>query len=449
MRKKVPLPMAIAALAATALLAQQARRLEPDPSVAKIPVEQDVQIGRQVAQELAKQYPLVRNEQVQPLLDRMIRRLTSQPDAGKFPYNISLVADPSINAAAYPGGTMIIHTGLISSADNEDQVAGVLGHEVSHVALRHGVANMVKAQKYQMGAGIAGALAGIFLGGGIAGQLAQMGVGMTAQTMMLRNSREFERQADILGTRLMNGAGYNPIEMARFFEKLEASGGSRGPEFLQSHPNPGNRVKLVEQEIQALPRTTYNAAQPQQFRQAQQAVQGIKVPTRNADGSLPTNAPRQGSVQPRYQGRTFQIDNPAGWEIFASDQDPDSVTIAPRSGLQRGSHGGVDIGLGVMVGKAQRSGNLRQSTQSLIRSLSQQNRNMRVGGQRQLSVDGNPALLTTMTSDSAMGGEEFDYLVTVALPDRLFYGVFIAPTDDAQRWQPIFQRMIESIRFAR
>ena len=86
------------------------------------------------------------------------------------------------------------------------------------------------------------------------GQLAQLGIGLGANSVLLKYSRDAESDADLLGARMMAKAGYNPMEMARFFEKLEAQGGRGGPQFLQSHPNPGNRMKAIQEEIQYLPR---------------------------------------------------------------------------------------------------------------------------------------------------------------------------------------------------
>ena len=86
------------------------------------------------------------------------------------------------------------------------------------------------------------------------GQLAQLGVGLGANSVLLKFSRDAERDADLLGARMMAQAGYNPIEMARFFEKLEAQGGRGGPSFLSDHPNPGNRIQVVQEEISFMPR---------------------------------------------------------------------------------------------------------------------------------------------------------------------------------------------------
>jgi predicted Zn-dependent protease len=162
-----------------------------------------------------------------------------------------VVNDKSINAFALPGGPMFVHTGLIASADNEAQIAGVFAHEISHVALRHGTNQASKSSLLQLPAALAGGAVG---NGSILGQLAQMGIGFGANSLLLRYSRNAERDADLMGTRMMAGAGYDPIEMARFFEKLKGEAGTaKGLQFFSDHPDPGNRVKAVEDEIRYLP----------------------------------------------------------------------------------------------------------------------------------------------------------------------------------------------------
>lgn len=440
----------------SALFAQKLKELKPASSVANIPKEEDIKIGQKVGAEAEQQYPVIKNPQLQAYVTRIVEKLAKQPEAEGYPYTIKPIYDDSINAFAYPGGAMFIHTGLIKAADNEDQVAGVLGHEISHVALRHGMAGMVRAQKAQAMAGIGGALAGIFLGGGALGSLAQMGIGLGTQSVLLKNSRDAETQADLLGTRIMNGAGYNPIEMARFFEKLEADGGSRGPAFFADHPNPGNRVEMVEAEIQLLPRRTYDAAvSVQEFQRIKQLVGTIPAPPKptgkpgQGGGPASQGGGQQGQVSQgqngmkRYSGQTFQIDFPGQWQVFVGQQGLDSVTLAPKNGVTQ--QGGVNTG--VVFGAAQKQGNLQQNTSALLQRLSQ-NQNMRPGDSRSMQVGGQPGIMTTMTSPSALGGNEIDYVVTTQLADRLFYAVFVVPEKNLQQAQPIYQQMIQTIRFA-
>lgn len=434
------------------LVAQRLRELKPASSVENIPIEKDIEIGRQASQEVPKQMAVIDDPTIQPVIDRMIRNLTANGRAGDYPYSIRLVYEDSINAFAFPGGAMFIHTGLIRRADNEEQVAGVLAHEVSHVALRHGIANMVRAQRAQTFAGIGGALAGIFLGGGAAGGLAQMGIGLTAQTLMLKYSRGAETEADLLGTRLMNAAGYNPIEMARFFEKLEAEAGrgSKLEEFFASHPNPGNRVRSVEEEIQLLPRNQYNAARQDEFLRAKTAIASIKPPARPkpaAGGGAGRVSQTSGGMQ-RYAGQTFAMEFPQGWQVFGSQGSADNVTLAPRDAIKQ-TQDGTQVGLGTIVSLAQSAGELRRSTEAFLRQIQEANPSMQIGQSRQLTVGGAPAILTQVSTQSPFGGNETVYLLTVDRGQFLWTAAFITPDQQLQKAQPVFERMIRSVQFAR
>jgi predicted Zn-dependent protease len=241
--------------------------------------QQDIELGKEAAAQVERQMQIVRDPQIVSYIQQIGRSLASQPQAGDFPYSFEVVNDPSINAFALPGGPTFVNTGLIRAADNEAQIAGVIAHEISHVALRHGTNQASKANLIQLPAMLAGSI----IGGGngsLLGQLAELGIGLGANSVLLKFSRTAETEADLLGTQIMAGAGYNPIEMARFFQKLEAQGGSGGPQFLSDHPNPGNRMKQIEEEIATLPRRNYSEGNTAQFQQVKARVGGLPAPSR-------------------------------------------------------------------------------------------------------------------------------------------------------------------------
>ena len=155
-----------------------------------------------------------------------------------------------INAFALPGGPMYVNRGMLEAAKTEGEVAGVVAHELSHVALRHGTAQATKATPYEVGT-IAGAILGAIVGGN-AGAAISQGTQFGSGTAFLRYSREFEKQADIEGSQIMARAGYDPRDMANMFKTIEQQGGSGGPQWLSDHPNPGNRYNYILQEAQSL-----------------------------------------------------------------------------------------------------------------------------------------------------------------------------------------------------
>jgi predicted Zn-dependent protease len=222
-----------------------------------------------------KQMTVIQDPVLTAYVTRVGKRLTSSREAQEsgFPFTFEVVADPSINAFALPGGPMFINTGLLRAVDNEAQLAGVIGHEMSHVILRHGTNQASKRNLIQLPAALAAQVAG---NGSMTGQLAQLGIGLGASSVLLRFSRSAETQADLMGSHLMAEAGYNPAEMARFFNKLNAQGG-HGLQFLSDHPNPDNRERAIQQEARALPQKSYGS-ETGDFKKMKAAVAQIHEP---------------------------------------------------------------------------------------------------------------------------------------------------------------------------
>ena len=215
------------------------------------PESKDIELGRQAAQQAERQLPLLNDRRVQDYVERVGRRLVEAIPAefqhSQFHYTFKVLDVRDLNAFALPGGFTYVNRGLIEAAHNEGELAGAMAHEISHVALRHGTAQAAKARKYQYGAAAVGIL-GAILGAPGAGQLGQMGVG----AYFLKFSREYEKQADILGSHIMANAGYDPHDLANIFRTLEQQGGSGGPQWLSDHPNPGNRYEYISREAEAL-----------------------------------------------------------------------------------------------------------------------------------------------------------------------------------------------------
>src|SRR5690242_1367697 len=198
MRKKTLVKvLLVAGAAATLCLAR--RPGEPlRPGFNLFSKQQDIELGQEAAAQVRQKVTIVQNQFLQDYVQRVGKRLTSQPEAAGWPFTFTVILDPSINAFALPGGAMFINTGAISAADNEAQLAGVMGHEMSHVILRHGTNQATKANFTQLPAALAGQIAG---NGSMLGQLAQMGIGLGDNSVLLKFSRSAESQADLTGDR--------------------------------------------------------------------------------------------------------------------------------------------------------------------------------------------------------------------------------------------------------
>jgi hypothetical protein len=429
------------------------KRRDPKPGFNLFSIENDIQLGAEAKAEIEKQMQVVNDREINDFIQSIGAKLTARPEAGKYPFSFQVVNQKSINAFALPGGPMFIHSGLILAADNEAQIAGVMAHEISHVALRHGTNQASKANLIQLPAMLAGSLAGK----SILGQLAQLGIGLGANSVLLKYSRSAESDADLVGTRIMAGAGYNPVEMARFFEKLEAEGGRGGSvaQFFSDHPNPANRKQAIEEELRYLPARNY-VTDTGRLARVKAVVAKLPEPPkpRAAEAQPGGGAPpeiRPAARLRQYRGRGFGISYPENWETFESQQSS-SVTIAPREGLVQGQGGNVAIGFGVIIDVyAPRSGSvdLDRDTADLVRQLSGSNTGMRVTrAARGSTVDGCRALTVSLSSPSPFRGQEVDRLVTVDRGQDVLYLVFVAPEAEFPRLEPTFDQMLQSLRLA-
>ncbi len=164
---------------------------------------------------------------------------------------------------------MYVHTGLLRAADNEGEVAGVLAHEMSHVALRHGAAQVGKQQRWGTVFGLAGAAVGMVAKDsngecGMLCQLGQTGIGIGGSSVLMKFSRGFERDADLNGARMLASTGYDPIGLPAFFEKLQKQVGTASEPkglalWMSSHPATGSRIQYVSQDMTFYPKREYTA----------------------------------------------------------------------------------------------------------------------------------------------------------------------------------------------
>lgn len=206
--------------------------------------ENEIAIGLQSAPQMAQQHGgLHPNNQFQALVDNVGEKLVNNSIARETPYRYEfhLLNDPkTINAFALPGGQIFITYALFSQLENEDQLAGVLGHEIGHVLGRHS-AERIAESEYWQGLTTAGAV-GADMGGVI---------GSIGQNTLLTNGREDELESDDLGVKFMIAAGYNPQEMIGVMKILKAAAGpNRVPEFQSTHPDPDNRIEKIQESIE-------------------------------------------------------------------------------------------------------------------------------------------------------------------------------------------------------
>ena len=436
------------------------------PPKNKFTPQQDVDYGMQAAAEIRKQYPVITDEAIAGYLSMLGHRLVAvaPPELNhpEFRYSFTPVNVKEINAFALPGGPMFVHRGMFDAAATEGEVVGVMAHELSHVLLRHGTANETKAQNPWLQLGqIAGAVGGAVVGGGYGSMIAQ-GSQFGLGTIMLRYSRDFEKQADLLGAQLMARAGYDPRELAHMFETIEReSKGGANPQWLSSHPNPGNRTAYITQEAEALtiaPAPDTSQFQPIKARFSTQPKPKTmaEVESGHARGTSGDGAPRSvGTVgQPipapssQFRGFSagiFQASVPDNWTAL---QSTSSVKVVPQNGY--GELNGQSVFThGVEFGIAKSSSrDLGEATKAFMQSVAQSNPELRTSGNQQyVQMSGRTALATPLSNPSPLGGQERITLATTFLVDgSLFYFISVTPESDANALQATFRRIFQSIK---
>lgn len=219
-----------------------------------ISIEEEWQLGNQLAQDVARQMPVERDAYVTALG----QRIAAQTPMANLPWNFYVVRNNEINAFAIPGGHVYVHSGLINAASNASELSGVMAHEISHVVARHSTEQISR----QYGLSV---LAGIILGQNPA-VYQQLLAQILAGGAFARFSREAEREADDLGVRSMNQAGYNPDGMVTMFQKLlarEKSQPGTVEKFFSTHPLTADRIKDVQNEISKLPQKATRTDEPE------------------------------------------------------------------------------------------------------------------------------------------------------------------------------------------
>jgi hypothetical protein len=440
------------------------------PPKNKYSPQQDVQLGREASTQVEQQLPLLRDDNITSYVSDIGRRLVSAIPAElqhpEFNYTFKVVNVKEINAFALPGGPMYVNRGMIEAAKSEGEVAGVVAHELSHVALRHGTAQATKATKYEIGT-IAGAVIGAIVGGQ-AGNVIAQGTQFGLGTAFLRFSREFEREADIEGSQIMARAGYDPRDMANMFQTIEKQGGPGGPQWLSDHPNPGDRSAYILKEAESLhvENATHDtgAFQSAQTRLRQMPpAPSTEDATRNAGrttggsptgtagaGRITANVERPSSRYTSYtEGNLFRVSVPSNWRELAGNN---SVTFAPDGGYGASNQQSV-FTHGVEAGLTRNeTHDLQTATDELVQGLTQANPRMgRNSSYDRGTIGGRQGLRTVLSNQNEVTGRpERVALYTTLLDDgTLFYLIGVAPDNEFSSYDQVFNRVAGSLQFVR
>jgi len=425
-------------------------------------IADDVKLGREASDEVRKELPMLNDQRVDGWVEdigaMLVQAIPSEFEHREFRYTFDVVNQKEINAFALPGGPMYLNRGMIEAATTEGEVAGVMAHEISHVALRHGTAQATKSQTPALW-GALGQLGGAIIGGGL-GQVLSSGSQIYAGLTMMKYSREFETQADLLGAQILARAGYDPREMANMFRTIEKESGGSGPQWMSSHPNPGNRYNAITNEARLL--QVKGNANTGQFQSIQARLDGMSpaltaeqiASAKKKGGNAPTGtAGRSVRVDPpssTYRTRSpidlLRLSVPSNWDEVDAEN---GITYAPNGAFFRDDNGSTAFTHGVQVGVAQGSGNLQRDTQQLLNAFKRGNPKLRQQTSLQRDTIGNRSGYTTILSNvsEVTGQQERIALSTTTLKDgNVLYVVGVAPQADAQTYDGAFRRVRQSVQ---
>lgn len=442
------------------------------PPKNKFPVTEDVRLGKEAAAEVRTTMPLLQDAAVAKYLSALGKRLVAavppQYRVPEFTYTFEVVNQGDINAFALPGGPMFVNRGMMEKVSAEGGVAGVMAHELSHVLLRHGTAQITKAQRFQIGA-IAGQVLGAVVGGATGGLIAQ-GSEFGLGTYLLKYSREYEKQADLLGVQILARAGWQPREMAEVFKAIEKEGGAAGPQWMSSHPNPGNRYEYLLKEGQSL--TVAPGATPRDFESVRARLASMppaytaqQVAQMQKQGG-PKNAPAPGGSAPPPATRTVtvpapaatartvnaagvQVAVPANWPLQTALSE---ATFAP-DGAVFTTNGSVAFTHGVQLGFVRPSTpRLEVEHAAFIKGLSAGNPAVSWNGAAtDTTAGGRPARVSTLGNVSEVTGNREQLRVVTALSadGRLFYLIGVWPESEVAIYGQNFDKLLKSLLLPR
>jgi predicted Zn-dependent protease len=252
-------------------------------------LEKEIAMGKGLAQEVERQAKIIDDPVIAEYVNRVGQNIVRNSDA-KVPFTIKVLDTEEVNAFALPGGFFFVNSGLILKTETEAELAGVMSHEIAHVACRHGTKQATRGDLMQIGA-----IAASIALGGWTGYAIRQGMGLAIPLGYLQFSQEFERQADYYGLQYMYKAGYDPTAFVDFFEKvqtLEKKKPGTLSKVFSTHPMTDARIKKAQEEIQGIlkpkPEYVVTTSEFNDVRARLAMMHNHRLPDKNADPSRPT-----------------------------------------------------------------------------------------------------------------------------------------------------------------
>lgn len=432
----------------------------------KYKIEDDQKLGADYSKQVEQQLPILNDydstRYLQGVGDRLEGAIPSKYRQQRFNCGFKIVNARDINAFALPACYLYVNRGMIEAATNEGEMAGVMAHEISHAMLRHSTAQMTQqSNPLKQILGI-----GAILGGAIVLGETGAAIGQTIYSglFVLPYSREYEMQADTLGAQIMANAGYDPRDLASMFKTIErASGGSNGPDWFSTHPNPQSRYDNINNEsnqlrisnnpikitrgferikakFRSMPRAKSMKEIEEEYNRNKKQNQGTMNQGRYSS-RVPYPSAR---TRPYSSGSWIQMNVPDNWKEFPGESN---VDFAPE-----GAYGDQGITHGALFAvSSTQSSDLRSASDTYIDGILQNNSYMnRQGGYTRTTISGRTAYAIVLSGRSPITNQtEVATVYTSLLRDgQLFSIVTVVPQNEQASYNSTFRNMIRSIRLS-
>lgn len=411
--------MPVARYASAALAVSVLASCATNPATGKrelslIPQSQEIAMGQEGAKAAAAQMGIYADSSLQRYVNTLGQNLARTSERPDLPWSFSVVDDPIVNAFALPGGPIFISRGILAHMNSEAQLVSVLGHEIAHVTAKHSVSQLSKQQLFQIG----------LIGAMVVkpelqqfGNAASQGLGL----LFLKFGRDDESEADALGFKYMTAQNYAPAEMAEMFKTLDRlSGGenSRGtPEWLSTHPDPGNRVQKTNERIAATGTSYANAKV------------GRETFMSRIDGMVFGEDPRNGYFQQAafiHPTLKFRFDFPSGWKMQNGAEQVIGVS----------AQGDAQIALSLAGTEAPQ--------QTLARFLQQQG--VQAGSTSTSPINGNAAAVGQFVAQNQDGSQLAGYVAFIQQDNTTYQLLAITPRAQIQAYDAVFRSTIGSFQ---
>lgn len=264
----------------------------------------EIEMGKEADQAIVQSLGVVKDQKIQDYVSRLGMEMAKRSERPNLPWTFRVIDDPTVNAFALPGGFVYITRGILSHLDSEAELQGILGHEIGHITAKHSVFRISQQQFLQLGWGVATIFAPTL---GNFNQLASIGLGL----LSLKFSREDERESDMLAVRYMGYVNENPQQLIDVMQTLErvskAQSSERLPQWLSTHPDPQNRISLIQGHINDMPNAPLNA--PINKEEYYSQIEGMVF------GDNPRNGFFRGSLF-LHPDLKFKFQFPNGWKTL-------------------------------------------------------------------------------------------------------------------------------------